>query len=162
MADFDACIAMDRDPEVTKYIPGPWNDPARHEAFLRERIGTAFGDGLGYWSISPKARPDRFAGWILLIPQDCGGPEIEIGWRLNRSAWGKGFATEAARPIVDHAFHAIGLDSIVAFIDPGNLASVRVAEKIGMKFVGDSGHGAGLSKCYAMTKADFIAASRQS
>ena len=40
MGDFDACLAMDRDPQVTRFIPGPWSDPARHAAFLRARIAT--------------------------------------------------------------------------------------------------------------------------
>ncbi|WP_164125920.1 GNAT family N-acetyltransferase, partial [Stenotrophomonas maltophilia] len=68
-------------------------------------------------------------------------PEIEIGWRLNRHAWGKGYATEAARPIVAHAFQTVGLDRIVAEIDPANSASMHVAEKIGLKFTGDGRHG---------------------
>jgi hypothetical protein len=51
MAEFDACLAMDRDPEVTKCINGPWHEPAKHEEFLRDRIGTSLGAGLGYWSI---------------------------------------------------------------------------------------------------------------
>ena len=155
MADFDACLAMDRDPAVTRFIPGPWNEPAKHESFLRGRIETSFGSGLGYWSLFPKAQPDQFAGWILLIPYDGVGPEVEIGWRLNRSAWGNGFAPEAARPIVEHAFSTVGLERIVADIDPGNLSSLRVAEKIGMKYIGDGKHGDAPCKCYVMTKADL-------
>lgn len=155
MSDFHACLAMDRDPEVTKFIPGPWNDTPKHEAFLRDRIKTALGDGLGYWSIFPKERPDQFVGWILLIPYDGVGPEIEIGWRLNRLAWGNGFATEAARLIAEYAFHTLGLNRIVANIDQRNLSSVRVAEKIGMKFIGDGEHGEDACKCFAMGKADF-------
>jgi RimJ/RimL family protein N-acetyltransferase len=160
MADFDACLAMDRDPEVTRFIPGPWHDPPTHEAFLKERMETSLGAGLGYWSIFPKQQPDRFAGWVLLIPYDGIGPEIEIGWRLNRSAWGKGFATEAARPILDHAFQTVGAKRIVADIDPGNLPSMRVAEKIGMRFLGDGLHGQNPCKRYAATKDDFIACGR--
>ncbi|QYM71695.1 GNAT family N-acetyltransferase [Pseudochrobactrum sp. Wa41.01b-1] len=156
MADFDACLAMDRDPEVTKFIPGPWNEPAKHEAFLKERIETSLGDGLGYWFIFPKVQPDQFAGWILLIPYDGIGPEVEIGWRLNRSAWGRGFAAEAVRPIIEHAFHTVGLKRIVADINPSNLSSLRVAEKIGMNHIGDGKPGADPCKCYAMTKADLI------
>lgn len=155
MADFDACLAMDRDPAVTQFIPGPWSEPERHEAFLRERIETSLGEGLGYWSIFPKVQPDQFAGWILLIPYDGIGPEIEIGWRLNRSAWGNGFASEAARPIIEHGFNTVGLECIVADIDPDNLSSLRVAEKIGMKHVGDGKHAVAPCKCYAMTKADL-------
>lgn len=155
MADFDACLAMDRDPAVTRFIPGPWNEPAKQEAFLRERIETSLGDGLGYWSISSKEQPDKFLGWILLIPYDGVGPEVEIGWRLNQSAWGNGFAPEAGRPIAEHAFHTVGLERIVADIDPGNLSSLRVAERIGMKHIGDGKHGDDPCKCYVMTKADL-------
>jgi RimJ/RimL family protein N-acetyltransferase len=137
MNDFESCLAMDRDPRVTQFIPGPWNDPERHERFLRERIQQTHGAGLGYWSIFPKDAPDRFAGWILLIPRGGIGPEIEIGWRLNRSSWGRGYATEAARPIAEHAFETVGLTRIVADIHARNTASSRVAEKIGMTVVGE-------------------------
>lgn len=161
MRDFEACLAMDRDPDVTKYIPGPWNDPEQHERFLRARIETSFGPDLGYWSIFTKHQPDQFLGWILLIPYDGIGPEIEIGWRLNRLAWGKGYATEAARPIVEHAFRTVGLSRIVADIDPANSRSMHVSEKIGLKFVGDGIHGGVACKCYAMTRDDFSTAARQ-
>ena len=106
LADLTACLAMDRDPEVTKFITGPWSDPDRHEAFVRERIETDFGEGLGYWSVFSRKRLDHFLGWVLLIPYDGVGPEIEIGWRFNRDAWGKGFATEAARPVLEHALNS--------------------------------------------------------
>ncbi len=132
MADIDDCIAMDRDPEVTRFIPGPWQDAAAHRAFLRGRIEADFGDGLGYWSIRAKESPRQFLGWILLIPADAIGPDIEIGWRLNRLAWGKGYATEAARPVLAHAFQTLKLDRVIADIAPGNAASIRVAQKLGL------------------------------
>ena len=151
MADFDACLAMDRDPVVAQFIPGPWHEPGQHESFLRERIGASFGDGLGYWSIFPKEHPGRFLGWILLIPRDGIGPEVEIGWRLDRSARGNGFAAEAARPVADHAFRTLGLDCIIADIHAGNLASLRVAERIGMEYIGD-GRGEHPCRRYAMRR----------
>ena len=106
MADYEACLAMDRDPLVTRFIDGPWHDGELHERFLRERIQTSFGDGLGYWSIFLKDSPMRFLGWVLLIPRDAIGPEIEIGWRFCRDAWGYGYASEAARAVVEHAFRS--------------------------------------------------------
>lgn len=133
LADLTACLAMDRDPEVTKFITGPWSDPDRHEAFVRERIETDFGEGLGYWSVFSRKPPDHFLGWVLLIPYDGVGPEIEIGWRFNRDAWGKGFATEAARPVLEHALKTLALQRVVADIDPENLGSIQVAMKIGMR-----------------------------
>lgn len=62
LAELPVCLMMDRDPEVTRFIPGPWSDLERHEAFVRERIETDFGAGLGYWSVFSKAPPDDFLG----------------------------------------------------------------------------------------------------
>ncbi|WP_439572515.1 GNAT family N-acetyltransferase [Phreatobacter sp.] len=148
--DFAACLAMDRDPEVTKYVAGPWSNPVEHEQFLRNRLAASYGDGLGYWSIFPKSEPQQFLGWILLIPYDGKGPDIEIGWRLNRLSWGKGYATEAARPLVRHSFEVLRLEKIVADIHPENEPSMRVAAKIGMRFVGDVRYEGTLLKSYRM------------
>ncbi|MGP9679094.1 GNAT family N-acetyltransferase [Halomonas sp. AOP27-A1-41] len=130
--DLSACLEMDRDPEVTKFVKGPWSNPKRHENFVRERIETDFGEGLGYWSVFLRERPDQFLGWILLIPYDGVGPEVEIGWRFNRKAWGKGFATEAATPVLKHALETLALRRVVADIDADNVGSIQVAIKIGM------------------------------
>lgn len=132
LADLPACLAMDDDPEVTKYVPRPWSDPAGHEAFVRGRIEADYGPGLGYWSVFARDRPEQFLGWILLIPCDGIGPEIEIGWRFLRETWGKGYATEAAQPVLAHAMDTLALDRVVAEIHPDNDGSVRVALKLGM------------------------------
>ncbi len=132
MADFDACLAMNSDPEVMRFIPGPWDDPLLHGALLKRRIQTSYGRGLGYWSILAKDDPDTFLGWIYLKPENADNPDIEIGWRLKREAWYQGYATEAALPVLNHAFQTLGLDRVIADINPHNAASIRVAEKIGM------------------------------
>ncbi|WBU60260.1 GNAT family N-acetyltransferase [Paracoccus albus] len=133
MADLESCLTMDRDPQVTRFIPGPWADPIRHRAFVTERISADYCPGLGYWSIFHRHRPSDFLGWVLLIPEDMTGPEVEIGWRLTRSARGQGIATEAARAVAEHGLKVFGLSHIIARIDPGNIASVKVAERIGMR-----------------------------
>jgi RimJ/RimL family protein N-acetyltransferase len=66
-----------------------------------------------------------------------GKSEVEIGYRLRRTAWGRGYATEAARAVRDYAFDTLGLTRLIAMIDPANLPSIRVAEKIGMKYEQD-------------------------
>src|SRR6266446_8997118 len=128
MGDLEVCMAMDCDPEVTRFLPGPWADPIAHRAFVEERIRHAYPADMGYWSI---IAPEGFVGWILLAPLDLHGPEIEIGWRLVRAAWGRGYATEAARPVLDHALNTLGLPEVIADIDPANTASVNVASKLG-------------------------------
>ena len=161
MADYDACLAMDREPDVTRYIQGPWADPHAHERFLADRIQRAWPPGLGYWSIVARERPDEFVGWVLLIPYEAIGPEIDIGWRLRRAAWGKGYATEATLPVVAHAFETVGLPRLAADIDPRNTPSMRVAEKIGMRFVGDNAYGDGSPcKSYVLTREAFEARQR--
>ncbi len=132
MGDLDACLAMDRDPAVTRFISGPWTDPVAHRGFVEARIRHPYPSGMGYWLIGA---PD-FAGWILLTPLDLAGPEIEIGWRLVRAAWGKGYATEAARPVLDHALRPLRVPEVIADIDPDNAASVAVARKIGLNPAG--------------------------
>lgn len=152
MADLNACLAMDRDTEVTRFVAGPWDDPARHAAFVRERIAADFGRGLGYWSVFDRHEPHRFLGWVLLIPRDGSGPDIEIGWRFIRQAWGRGFATEATLPVVAYAFVALGLERIVADIAVGNAGSMKVARKIGMRA---AVHEAGPDVLFVMTRADY-------
>jgi RimJ/RimL family protein N-acetyltransferase len=134
LADTAACFAMDREPEVTRFIDGPWSDPIAHRAFIEARTRGPFPEGLGYWTILRRADA-VFLGWVMLIPRDAEGPEIEIGWRLNRAAWGHGHATEAAKPVLHHGLSTLGLAEIVADIDAGNTASIRVAEKLGLRAI---------------------------
>jgi RimJ/RimL family protein N-acetyltransferase len=155
MADFDNCLAMDRDPRVTRHIAGPWADEAEHRAFLHDRITRAYPPGLGYWSLFPHDAPRRFLGWMLLIPQDAVGPEVEIGWRLNHAAWGKGYAAEAAAPILQHAFRTLALDEVVAEIDAANARSARLAAKIGMRCERTEQHGHRETERFVMRLGDY-------
>ena len=132
LRELKACLEMDRDPQVTKFIPGPWHDPDSHCAFVLERMSTCYPKGLGYWSVFNPETTGQFLGWVMLIPCDDGSDDVEIGWRFTTSSWGHGFASEAARPILEHGLKTIGLKRVVAQIDMANIASQRVAEKIGM------------------------------
>lgn len=134
--DLEACLEMDRDPEVTRYVKGPWHDPVAHREFVVFRITRPYPRGLGYWSIRERDTPGRFLGWVLLIPQSGVGPDVEIGWRLRRDAWGRGIATEAARALVRHAFDTLKLPRVIADIAAANAASLHVAHKLGMRRVG--------------------------
>jgi RimJ/RimL family protein N-acetyltransferase len=71
---------------------------------------------------------------LFSFPNVNGQPEIEIGYRLVKSAWGQGYATEAAGAVRNHAFSMLGIKRLIAMIDPANVASIRVAEKIGMHY----------------------------
>jgi RimJ/RimL family protein N-acetyltransferase len=93
----------------------------------------AYPIAMGYWSVMAA---EEFVGRILLTPLDLHGPKIEIGWGLVRAAWGRGFAMEAARPVLDHALNTLGLAQVIADIDPANMASANVACKPGFRLAG--------------------------
>ena len=64
-------------------------------------------------------------------------PDVELGWTIARAAWGRGYATEAARACAAWMFTTLCLKEVVSFIDPANVASVRVAEKLGQSYARD-------------------------
>ncbi|WCM24689.1 GNAT family N-acetyltransferase [Paraburkholderia bryophila] len=152
LADTDDCLAMDNDPEVTRFVVGPWGDRLKLRAFVESRTLANYPAGMGYWTIRFRADPTEFLGWILLIPADASGPEIEIGWRLPRKAWGAGIATEAARPVLQHAFARLELPEVVAEIDARNVGSMRVAEKLGLMRRGEVGHEGAVSVRYTVLR----------
>lgn len=124
---------MDRDPEVTRFVPGPWLDPKAHRAFVLERMTTPYSSGFGYWVVAHLDEPDDLLGWILLLPGEGGPQHAEIGWRFVRDCWGKGYATEAARAVLDHAHVHPDIQRVFAEIDPRNTGSIGVAVKLGMR-----------------------------
>lgn len=69
-------------------------------------------------------------GFCGLVPASH---RVEIGWRLAQEAWGRGLATEAARAVLKHGFETLGFQRIIATVQSPNRASIRVAEKLGMK-----------------------------
>lgn len=133
LADTEACLMMDRLPEVTRFVDGPWVDPVAHQAFIETRTRGPWPPGLGYWTVEGRANESGFLGWVLLIPEDAVGPAIEIGWRLRPETWGRGIATEAATPVLRYGFGTLGLPRVVAGIDRANTASLRVAAKLGLQ-----------------------------
>jgi len=91
---------------------------------------------MDLWTVVEKAS-GQVIGHCGLLEKDVDDQaEIELIYVFASDCWGKGYATEAALALRDHAFHRLELRRIIALIDPGNPASVRVAEKIGMQLEG--------------------------
>lgn len=90
--------------------------------------------GFGLWAVVHK-RDNKLIGYCGLVQwKDVDGRrEVEVGYRLARPYWGRGLATEAARAVRDYAFGQLGLTRLISIIEPENIASIRVAEKNGMK-----------------------------
>lgn len=91
--------------------------------------------GFGLWAVVEKRRRETIGYCGLAYFADvCGQPEIEIGYRLTRPSWGNGYATEAVLNVRDYAFDTLCIKRLIALIDPGNVRSVRVAEKAGLRY----------------------------
>ena len=88
--------------------------------------------GYGHWLVLDRATGEC-VGQAGLLPEEIEGEQqLGIGWILCRKHWGKGYAVEAARACVDHAFATLHAPQLIADIRPENTASIRVAEKLGM------------------------------
>jgi RimJ/RimL family protein N-acetyltransferase len=94
--------------------------------------------GFGLWAVVEKDHRETIGFCGLSCFSDVGGsPETEIGYRLARVHWGKGYATEAARAVRDYGFGTLCMARLISIIDERNIASIGVAEKIGMRFEKD-------------------------
>jgi ribosomal-protein-alanine N-acetyltransferase len=134
-ADLDDLWALYCDPEITKYIP----DAPRTRQEAREELewhmhGHPRFPELGLWATIHKDT-GKFIGRCGLLPWSLDGhPEVEVAYTLAYAYWGRGLATEAAQAILDYGFENLNLTRLISTIDPENIASQKVAKKIGMKF----------------------------
>jgi [ribosomal protein S5]-alanine N-acetyltransferase len=131
MADVDDLMEIFGDPEAMRYYPST-KSRAEAEGWVRWVRDSYAANGFGLWLATMK-ETGEFAGQCGLMLQDVDGVvEPEIGYLFLRRLWGRGLATEAASACRDHAFGALGFDRVISLPDPANLASRRVAEKVGM------------------------------
>jgi [ribosomal protein S5]-alanine N-acetyltransferase len=125
------------DAEVMRFGDGPqtreWTQQWIEKNLERYKV-----QGFGPYAIIEKntAGLIGYCG-LFFFPDIDGQSEVEIGYRLGRSKWGHGYASEAALAVRDHALQDLYLKRLVALIDPGNAASIRVAQKVGMQYEKD-------------------------
>ncbi|MBA2349392.1 MAG: GNAT family N-acetyltransferase [Solirubrobacterales bacterium] len=134
------------DAEVTRWIgDGAPLDRAASDAFVDAIVEQWRARGFGLWAVEERAGGAMLGLCGLSVPWFLPSvlPAVEIGWRLERSAWGRGYATEAAAAALAHAFDDLGLTEVIATIFPENIRSVRVAEKLGMVRTGERNHPSG-------------------
>lgn len=132
-SDREPFAAMNADPDVMRYFP---STRTREESDnMVNTIEQRFAEkGWGLWAVEEKSS-GAFIGFVgLNIPgyELPFSPVIEIGWRLDKAFWGKGYAPEAARKALEIGFQQFAMEEIVAFTALTNLPSQRVMEKIGM------------------------------
>ncbi|MEQ8265948.1 MAG: GNAT family N-acetyltransferase [Parvibaculum sp.] len=131
--DFAPFAAMSADPAVMEFLIGPL-DRAASDAVATRLKAHSETHGFGFWALElPGIAPFiGFAGLIHVSFDAHFAPAVEIGWRLARDYWGKGYATEAARAACAHGFGPLALEEIVALTVPANTRSQAVMQRLGM------------------------------
>lgn len=139
MFDVDALVALDSDPAVMRFVSGGTATP--HEVVADWVLPRAQAEyrqhRTGMWAALERSRSahgtDEFAGWFALrTPRHSDRAELELSYRLRRTMWGRGLATEAARALLAMSFQELAAERVFAGTMAANLPSRRVMEKIGM------------------------------
>lgn len=130
--DLDFVAAMLADPDVSRFYERSFDRVASRE-WLDRQLARYHADGHGLWLVAERASGEPVGQVGLMMQEVEGVREPEVGWLLHRPFWGRGFATEAAAATRDAAFGRFGYRSVISLIRPENLASQRVARRIGMR-----------------------------
>ena len=140
--DRDGYVALWGDPEVVRYLGGTTLPPEDVPKAIERMLGQWERHGVGLLSVIRKEDQQLLGRvgyllwdterWVNAMHRELDGDlELEIGWTIIREFWNQGYATEAALACRDHAFGELGRDRVISLIAKENIASIRVAEKIG-------------------------------
>jgi RimJ/RimL family protein N-acetyltransferase len=153
LGDADGYAEMWGDPEVVRFLGGRTQTPEEVPAGIERMLKQWDRHDVGLFSVLRK-KDERLIGrvgyllwdserWVNAMHEELEEPlELEIGWVVARAFWSRGYATEAAAACRDHAFGSLGRDRVISLIAPENVASIRVAEKIGEHYERDVDIGA--------------------
>jgi [ribosomal protein S5]-alanine N-acetyltransferase len=140
-SDAEPFASMNADTEVMEFFPKKLTRE-ESDAFI-ESIENAFAlRGYDMLAVEEKASED-FIGFIGFAHPRFEAPFIpcvEIGWRLDKKYWNKGYATEGAKACLDYGFRTLGFEEVLSFTGIVNVRSERVMQKIGMKKIGEFNH----------------------
>lgn len=142
--DADNLFELDSDPEVIRFTST--RQSTEYTVIQTKILPRYFADyeqyyGYGFWAVLEKSN-QAFIGWFLFRPAmdapyfnpALANPnDIELGYRLRKAAWGKGYATEGSKALIFKGFSELGTPRVVAVALAENVASIRVMEKAGLK-----------------------------
>ena len=134
-SDTDAYAEMLADPEVMRFLGGkplPRAEAWRNMAMV---LGHWHLRGFGFWAVEEKESGELVGRVGCWRPE--GWPGLEVGWTLRRRFWGRGYATEAARASMNYVFQVLDQTRVISLIDPDNVNSIRVAERLGERPEGE-------------------------
>ncbi|MCS6318349.1 MAG: GNAT family N-acetyltransferase [Nitrospira sp.] len=140
-SDLEPFAAMNSDADVMRYFPAPWSRE-QSDAFAQRVMRLIDERGWGFWAVEERAS-GRFVGFVVLhVPSDQlpFSPFVEVGWRLAKSHWGLGYATEAVQSAIAFGFQQLHLVELVAFTAITNLKSRAVMERLGMRLDSEFDH----------------------
>ena len=132
-SDRDLFYEMNSDTDVMEFFPDVLSREETN-SFLDSIISRIDRDGFGFWAVELKDTQE-FIGFIGINPPSVGlgiEPFIEIGWRLRKDFWGRGYATEGAKRVLKYAFEECNIDEVYSFTSVVNTRSERIMRKIGM------------------------------
>ena len=130
-ADLDQLVELDSDPDVMRFLNG--GRPTPRDVMQTEMLPKFLHQG--FWAAIERST-GAFLGWFEFRPREGDSPhEVVLGYRLRKSAWGKGYGTEGARALIDMGFTDLGVQRVVATTMTVNTASRRVMEKAGLTLV---------------------------
>ncbi len=133
-SDFEFMAAINADLDIMKYFPSVQDEEQTRQ--LIEKIEQHFKKyGFGLYAVEP-LNFKQCIGFVGLNYTDFKAhftPACEIGWRLSKEHWGKGYATEAGKEVLKKAFLDFNLDNIVSFTSKINMPSIKVMERLGLK-----------------------------
>jgi len=133
--DFPLAQGLWGDPEVARFLGGPFTDQQIHQR-LERHMALLRDYNVQYWPIFLRETGDH-VGCGGLQPYRIDEGIYELGFHLHRAYWGRGLAEEAARAVIGYAFESLGLETLFAGRHPENAASRRVLEKLGFQYAGE-------------------------
>ena len=162
LSDAKALHAMFGDPEVMRYIgDGSTLTPAKTKAWIEKALARWKADGFGHFVIEKDRKVIGRAGFLVWDPDEWktgtlaelgDHAAIELGWMLAQEHWGNGYATEAAIALRNYGFKELKFERLISLITHGNDASVKVAERLGARYVRDVGRGDWKVRLYAVSR----------
>jgi RimJ/RimL family protein N-acetyltransferase len=137
-SDREPFARLNADPVVMEFMTACLSR-TESDAFVRKAAAEIAHQGWGLWAVESRAS-GAFVGFVGLRAPSFEAPFtpcVEIGWRLERSSWGQGFASEAGLECLRFAFETVALPEVVSFTVPANVRSLAVMERLGMARVAD-------------------------
>ena len=155
--DLDSLFALYCDPDVRQYIPdAPRNYEETRKELEWHQNGYPKHPELGLWATVHK-ETGTFIGRCGLLPWAIDGhDEVEVAYLIGKAYWGQGLGTEAAQAILEYGFEQLDLPRLVCLTDKNNLASIKVAEKIGMTFEKEGEDEMGPFLLYSINRPSFL------